>query len=91
MAEPMIRKEAGQVSEATDRYEVVERRLKDAQGAEITLADWINEQRQGNQPVSWQSISFELWQATNLRVNPETLRRWHLRNIEDQEGEEAAS
>lgn len=68
----------------TDRYQVVERRLKDARGNEVTLADWITDQRSAP-TKSWQMISFELWQITDVRVNPETLRRWHSQN---QEGEE---
>lgn len=68
----------------TDRYQVVERRLKDAQGETVTLADWIAELRRTTPPASWQAISFELWQITRVRVNPETLRRWHSQNTEEE-------
>lgn len=81
---------AGDSNTNTDRYQVVERRLQDAQGASASLADWIAVQRAPQPPVSWQSISFELWQITALRVNPETLRRWHTLGAghPDQEGQE---
>lgn len=70
----------------TDRYQVVEHRLKDAQGDAVTLAGWLSKCRQGPTPDSWQTISFELWKITDIRVNPETLRRWHNQNnTEDQE------
>ena len=58
----------------TDRYQNVERRLRDSEGAEATLEAFIRTRRVLRK--SWQEISFDLWGVTGVRINPETLRRW---------------